>query len=246
MKLQGATALITGAGRGIGAATAMALAREGCNVVVVDNVKERVDETLAKLREINSQCSGIVADLLKDDQIASLVEQTHRQYGRIDILINCAGVCMPRNFMEITAEEWDLVMGINLRAVFIIGQKVMKIMEGQKSGHIINFASSAITYPSPWFHGSYSASKHGVSSLSQTMEDYGKRVGVKVSCILPGCVDTGMTQEMPSMDQFGVVGYSDRSKLLHDTDIADGILFLLKQPNRAMTHNLFIDTTFMD
>lgn len=246
MNLNGATAIITGGGRGIGGAAALALAKEGCNVVVADNVAERVDTMTDQLKTINPKCSGLVVDLSKESGINELVEKTVDQYGTIDILINGAGACIPRNFSEITIQEWDLVLGINVRAVFIIGQKVMKIMEAQKSGHIINFSSSAVAYPTPYFHATYGASKHAVSALTQAMQDYGRQFGVKVSAVLPGPVDNGMTREMEPVDNFGIKGWSDsRPKFLKDGDIVEGILFLLKQPERAITRNLFIDASFI-
>ena len=245
MNLNGANAIITGGGGGIGGGAALALANEGCNVVIAGNIEEQIKRMTEKLKEINPNCSGYVLDLSEETEINALVNNTCEQFGTVDVLISAAGVCLPRNFPNISLQEWDKVMNINLRGVFIIGQKVMNIMAAKKNGHIINISSSVVTVNSPYYHATYSSSKHGVIGLTQAMAEYEKRVGVKVSMVLPGVTDTGMTADL-DLEKFGEGDwYKRREKWLKGSDIADGIVFLLKQPDRAILRNLFIDASFI-
>ena len=191
--LQGRTALVTGASRGIGGAIARALAGGGANVVV--NYRERrdaADEVVRAITAHGARALAAQADVTIRAEVRELVSQTIESFGTIDILVNNAGILQQKPFAEITDEDWDTVMAVNLRGTFLCSQEALAAMRRQGGGRIVNLASSGGQLGGA-LAPHYSASKAGVIGLTRSLA----RVAapdVAVNCIAPGLIDTEMTQ----------------------------------------------------
>ena len=229
MNLKDKTAIITGSGRGIGRDTGLALAKEGCKVVLVSRTVGELEKTRKEIIDSGGNAISIVADLTKKKDIEKIIKRTLTEYRRIDILINNAAVLFSNPFHEITEEQWDITMDTNLKAVFFLSQKVLGIMKNQKSGYIINVSSTAALCVPPSI-AVYGISKLGLVGLSQAMYEIGKEYGVKVSVIYPGMTDTQMLR--------GFNPPVDPEKWMAPEDISGCILFLLKQSSRIVVKEL--------
>jgi 3-oxoacyl-[acyl-carrier protein] reductase len=229
MDLKGKTAIITGAGRGIGRDISISLAREGCNIVVVSRTKKQLEKVREEAQKLGSNALVLDYDLAKRENIPLIIEKTLKNFGALDILVNNAAVLFSGDLLEVSGQEWDTTMDINLNAAFLLGQKAMGIMKEQKSGYIINI-SSAAAFEVPPGIAAYGISKLAMTGLSQALYEYGKEFGVKVSTIYPGMTDTEMLR--------GLNPPVDPDKWLLPGDISGCVLFLLKQSSRTVVKDI--------
>lgn len=196
-RLEGLTALVTGAGRGIGAAMALAYAREGANVAVVDLNGTGVDAVAGQVRALGVQADAFVVDVREPAQTAAMVERVARKFGRVDLMVNNAGVIRVKSFLDTTPEDWDFIQSVNVRGLFFALQagarqmlKQSPMAEGRPCGKILNLASIAGRGGRPML-GAYSASKATVINITQTAAlEFAPRINVNAIC--PGPVDTDM------------------------------------------------------
>ncbi|MFC1924984.1 SDR family NAD(P)-dependent oxidoreductase [Chloroflexota bacterium] len=197
-KLDGKTALITGAGSGIGRATAVLFAREGAKVAIVDYAPTGGQETSTMVKESGGEAMFIEADVSKTADVKRMVQATVEAYGRLDILYNNAGFGGRwARTAEVTEEDWDLVIGINLKGVFLGSKYAIPLMLDQGSGVIINTASIGGLFGFGAFGlPAYAVSKAGVIQLTKIMaKEYGKQ-NIRVNCICPGAIPTPMTEQV--------------------------------------------------
>ena len=223
MNLENKVAIVTGGGRGIGKATALALAREKIKVVVVSRTLSEIEAVANEIRKNSQEALAIRADVSKKSSVASMVNQTLKQFGRIDILVNNAGVAIHNPIPKIREEDWDLSIAVNLKGVFLCTQAVFSHMCDQGYGHIVNVSSLAGKQGNANF-GAYTASKFGVMGFTETTHSEGIPYGVKATVVCPGPVDTKMRRDNHE---------EDRTKIMQPEDIADVILFIIAQPSRA-------------
>lgn len=195
MRLKNKVCFITGASRGIGRGIALAFAKEGAKVVIGYHSNEiaakKTSEELDKY-----QCENIFTrfDVSNRKSVKNAVTKTMNKFGRIDVLINNAGINIPKTFYEITDDEWDLILSINLKGAFICSQEIMPIMEKQNSGRIINMSSVSGQYGGPkTVH--YAVSKAGLISLTHFLARYGAPNNILVNAIAPGIIETDLTRE---------------------------------------------------
>ncbi|MHB1346000.1 MAG: SDR family oxidoreductase [Candidatus Humimicrobiaceae bacterium] len=229
MELNKKTAIITGSGRGIGKDIALALAEEGCNVVITSRTKDQLDMVSERLKELNADFLSLALDLSKKENIDILVGRTLKEFKSIDILINNASILYAGPFLELSEEEWDKTFDVNLKAVFLLSQKALKLMCENKSGYIINISSTAALEVPPGI-AAYGISKLAVSGLSQVLYETGKECGVKVSTIYPGMTDTEMLRSFnPPVDS---------KKWMMPEDITGCVMFLLKQSERVVIKDM--------
>jgi NAD(P)-dependent dehydrogenase (short-subunit alcohol dehydrogenase family) len=190
--LNGRVALVTGASRGIGAATAIALAHAGADVVV--NYREReaaATDVVSRIDELGRRSLAVRADVTIREQVRAMVVHTIETMGAIDVLVNNAGVLQQKPFADITNEDWDRTLEVNLKGVFLCSQEALPAMRRQRSGRIVNLASSGGQLGGE-LAPHYSAAKAGVISLTRSLARLAAP-DVAVNCVAPGLIVTEMT-----------------------------------------------------
>ena len=192
MKLENKVALVTGSSRGIGRATALALAREGCNVVVnYIGSEEKAKEVAEEIKNMGRESLVVKADVSKVSDLKQLVEKTMEKFGKIDILVNNAGILLRTKYEDFTEEDFDNTMNTNVKAIQFLSREVGNIMLKQKSGKIINLSSQA-GFTGNKKYIEYCASKAAVLSLTKSFA-LALAPHVNVNCVSPGFIMTDMT-----------------------------------------------------
>lgn len=233
MKLEGQVAIVTGAGRGIGRATALAFADEGADVVLVARSRSEIDAVSEECRTLGVEALAVATDVSQKDQVSAMAEAAYETFGRVDILVNNAGVAIHNLIAEIREEDFDLNYFVNTKGLFLCTQAVFSRMCEQGSGHIINVSSTAGKRGSARF-GAYAASKFAAIGFTQSTNDEGRAFGVKASVVCPGPVDTQMRRENHPNDII--------ENLTQPEAIAESILYLVCQPPTAYTAEVIINT----
>jgi NAD(P)-dependent dehydrogenase (short-subunit alcohol dehydrogenase family) len=205
-ELLGRIAIVTGAGRGIGRATALELARLGADVAVADLDRDNAERTVKEVRALDRKALALTTDVTKRADLASMVERVRGELGRIDVLVNNAGIYRAGLPLDVTEEHWDAIMTVNARAVFFASQAVLPVMIAQKRGAIVNLASMAGKIGSP-NNLPYNASKAAVVSMTKSLALAHAKDGVRVNCVCPGFVETDMWTQV-AREQGAVMGIS--------------------------------------
>jgi NAD(P)-dependent dehydrogenase (short-subunit alcohol dehydrogenase family) len=197
MSIEGRVAVITGAGRGIGRATAQLFAQQGARVVLFSQTPARLAETAAAIAAQGKQALTIVGDVAREQDVLAAFAQVKQQYGRIDILVNCAGIVAVRPFVDMDVETWDRVLAVNLRGTFLCCQAAFRMMAEQRQGVILNLSSLSGVPKVEKFPGlsAYNVSKAGVASLSEILAVEGKPYNIRVCVVSPGAVETEMLHQ---------------------------------------------------
>jgi NAD(P)-dependent dehydrogenase (short-subunit alcohol dehydrogenase family) len=193
MQLDGKTALITGGGRGIGKAVALAYARAGAKLAVCARTAGEIDAAAKEIRALGAECLGLPCDVTQEGEVTKLVDAVAKQFGRIDVLINNAGVMTrPAPVTEYDAGKWDYTMAVNLRGPFLMAKAVLPVMFRSGGGSIIN-VSSSIGRSAYANFAAYGASKWGLEGFTQILAaEVGSRK-VRVNSVEPGYVATKLT-----------------------------------------------------
>jgi len=195
-RLQNKVSLITGAAQGIGLATALKFAREGATVVVCDINPQAVDAAVAQCQAEGATAQGFVMDVTQRTMVDSVVAQVMAAFGRIDVLVNNAGITQDARLQKMTLEQFDRVIDVNLRGVFHCSQAVADIMVAQGSGVILN-ASSVVGVYGNFGQTNYAATKFGVIGFTKTWSRELGPKGVRVNAVAPGFVSTPILQTIP-------------------------------------------------
>ena len=195
--LEGKTAVITGAARGIGSAIALKFASEGANIAVTDLVINEVAEALIKdLEAMGVKAKAYASDASKYGQTEEVVKQIMEDFGQIDILVNNAGITKDTLLMRMSEDQWDAVITVNLKSVFNFTKAVQPVMLKQRSGSIINM-SSVVGVSGNAGQSNYSASKAGMIGFTKSIsKEVGSR-GIRCNAIAPGFIETEMTAKLP-------------------------------------------------
>ena len=196
MRLEDKVAIITGAGRGIGQATAIKFANEGAKVVVCDLDPDAVEETVQMCKETRGDAFGYVADVRDIHALDRMVEVTVEKWGRVDCLVNNAGIVKDAQFKNMTEEQFDSVIDINLKGVFNCTKAVVNTMIAQESGVILN-ASSIVGLYCNFGQTNYAASKFGVIGMVKTWARELGRKGIRANAVCPGFVATSIIDKIP-------------------------------------------------
>jgi NAD(P)-dependent dehydrogenase (short-subunit alcohol dehydrogenase family) len=204
MDLEGHVAIVTGAGRGIGRATALELARLGADVVVAELDRASAERTAGEVKALGRRALAMTTDVTKLADLHTMAERTRAELGHIDVLVNNAGIYRAAATLDITEEHWDAVLTINAKAVFFASQAVLPAMIAQKRGAIVSVASMAGRIGSRT-NLPYNVSKAGVISLTKSLALAHGADGIRVNCVCPGFVETDMWTKV-SREQGALLG----------------------------------------
>ncbi|MEO1342133.1 MAG: 3-oxoacyl-[acyl-carrier-protein] reductase [Cyanobacteria bacterium J06635_13] len=228
--LKDKVAIVTGASRGIGKAAALALVTQGAKVVV--NYARSSDAAEATVQEITvagGEAIAVQADVSQADQVDKLIKTTIEQFGRIDVLVNNAGITKDTLLLRMKPEQWQAVIDLNLTGVFLCTKAVSKIMLKQRSGRIINIASVAGQMGNPG-QANYSAAKAGVIGFTKTVAKELANRGVTVNAVAPGFIETDMTNDLKSDD---IIKFIPLGRYGKPEEVAGAIRFLASDPAAA-------------
>lgn len=245
MKLQGKIAIVTGAASGIGRASAIAFAREGAKVVVVDVDEHNGAQTAAGINAEGNKAFFAKADVSREADIKQVVEIVIARWGRIDILFNNAGVVLVKSLEEMTGEEWDRVMSINVKSAFLAIKYAVPHMRRGGGGAILNTGSIA-SFTGQLGTPVYSASKGAIALLTKSLAlDFG-RDRIRVNCICPGITDTPMLREHLGHGAAGEARIKARlsrvpsGEILTPEDVARAALYLVSNDSIGVTGVLHV------
>ncbi len=220
------TVLITGGSRGIGRACAMAMAREGYRIAVVcRSRKEEAESLVQQLRENGTDAEYYLCDAADGDSVRNVVEQVTRRFGRIDVLINNAGIAQIRLFTDLSEEDWNRMMDVNAGGVFHFCHAVAPQMISRKKGSIINVSSMwGIAGASCEVH--YSASKAAVIGFTKALARELGPSGIRVNCIAPGVIETEMNAELTEETMDSLRDEIPLGHIGRPEDVAEAAVFL--------------------
>ena len=220
MRLDGKVAVVTGAGRGIGQAVALSLAKSGCRVVLSARTPAQLEEVQRAIEQGGGTAAIVPADLTRDEGLDALAAESRRCFGTVDILINNAGWGKRSPVVKINVEDLDQTVRLNLRAPILLAKLLLPDMIAKKEGAVINIGS--VSGKTGEANGAaYSATKFGLIGFTQSLYDEVREHGIKVAVILPGFVDTPL---IPPNRQL------DRSKMIRPADIAQTVHYVLTSP----------------
>jgi len=224
--LESVVTVITGAGRGIGAATARLFAQHGAKVVCAARSQTELEGVVSEIVGKGGEAIAVVADLTEPEQVSELFRQAEERFGPAEILINNAGACIPRRLVDMSLEVYRRTIDTNLTATFLCCQAVLPKMIERERGQIVNISSVSGIHGVPKFPGftAYAAAKAGVAALSEALAAEVREHGIRVNAVSPGSVDTLMLREAaPSV-----------VAAMQPEEVAEILLFLSSSPARPI------------
>ncbi len=223
--LAGRVAIVTGGTRGIGLAIARLLAEDGASVVVSGRDAARLDAAVKELESLGAPALGVPADATKREDADRLVEATRERFGRIDVLVNNAGITRDQLLVRMKDDDWDQVLDTNLRGVFLMTRAVGKVMMRQKSGRIINIASAAGAMGNPG-QVNYSAAKAGVIGLTKASGRELAHWNILVNAVAPGLIETDMAAAIPAEAREAMLQQVPLKRIGQGREVAEVVRFL--------------------
>ncbi len=245
--LEGKVALVTGGGRGLGKGMAKALAEARADLVIVSRSLKELEETAREIEVFGRKVVPVAADVTKSEEIFKIINTVLEKFGHLEILVNAAGVNKRMASLEVTPELWDMIMDVNLKAVFFVSQAVAKIMIKQGGGSIINIASllSAVGIPTL---APYAASKSGVVGLTRVLAAEWGPYGIRVNCIAPGYFPTKMTETLFSNSEWvsRLIKQVPLGRSGTPEDLAGAVVFLASDASCYITGQvLYVDGGYL-
>ncbi|HEX2500250.1 MAG TPA: 3-oxoacyl-ACP reductase FabG [Methylomirabilota bacterium] len=238
MRLEGRVALITGAGGGIGEATARRFAREGATVVVNDVDVELARGVVADLQKSGARALSIAADVTKRADVEAMVHRIVGEFGRLDVLVNNAGINLDAMSHKMTEEQWDQVLTVNLKGTFLCAQAALVRMRERGWGRVIN--TSSIGAFGNIGQANYAASKAGVIGLTRTLALEYAKFGVTVNCVAPGPVMTRMLASVPEAIREKIVARVPTGRIARPEEIAGVHVFLASEDAAYITGQVLV------
>ena len=223
--LAGKVAIVTGGTRGIGLAIARLLAEDGASVVVSGRDAARLDAAVKELESLGAPAMAVAADAAKREDADRLVEATRERFGRIDVLVNNAGITRDQLLVRMKDDDWDQVLDTNLRGVFLMTRAVGKVMMRQKSGRIINIASTAGAMGNPG-QVNYSAAKAGVIGLTKAAGRELAHWNILVNAVAPGLIETDMAASIPAEAREAMLQQIPLKRIGQAREVAEVVRFL--------------------
>ncbi len=234
MILQDKVAVITGAGQGIGREIALLLSREGARVVVADLNLESASRTAEEIKKMGCPGQALKVDVSNSQDVEKMIETVLDNLGKIDILVNNAGIVKDAFFLRMKEEDWDAVLNVNLKGVFLCSQKVAAQMIKQKKGKIVNIAS-VIGVVGNIGQANYSASKGGVIALTKTLAKELAPRNINVNAVAPGFVTTLMTEKIPDKLKEKLLDLIPLKRWGNPQEVAELVLFLVSEKSSYIT-----------
>lgn len=245
MKLAGKVAIVTGAGRGIGRASAIAFAKEGARVIVADIDRSESEATVSAIEEAKGEALFVEVDVAKESDVRFMVQAAVDRWGRVDILFNNAGILLVKPIDEMTESEWDRIMAVNVKATFLGIKHVVPHMRRNGGGAILNTGSIG-SLTGQLGTPAYSASKGAIALLTKSLAlDLG-RDRIRVNCICPGITDTSMLREHLGHGLEGEARIRARlsrvplGTILSPEDVARAALYLISDDSAGVTGILHV------
>ena len=237
MRLKDKVALITGGGSGIGAAVARRFAQEGAKIAIGDVDVEGAEKVASEIKDAGGEALICKADVRKRDEVEAMVDHVLREYGRLDILINNAGVTRDSLCARMSEEDWNFVVDVNLKGTFLCSKAAFRPMRKQRYGKIVNTASVAVRGNIGQVN--YSASKAGIIGLTRTLALEFARAGICVNCIAPGFIETPMTEGLPEKVKEEALKRIPLGRIGRPEEVANLHLFLASPESDYITGQVF-------
>lgn len=228
MSLTGKIAVVTGAAQGIGQAIATTLAQEGADVVVADLNANRCQETVDRIKQLGRKSIAVSVNVGDWDQVKRMVDTVLKEWERIDVLVNNAGITRDGLLMRMKEEDWQAVLQVNLTGTFFCAKAVLPTMSRQRHGRIVNIASIVGAIGNAG-QANYAASKAAVIGFTKTVaREYASR-NITINAVAPGFIDTAMTQELSADTREALLNQIPLKRLGQSSDIADAVSFLCSE-----------------
>jgi NAD(P)-dependent dehydrogenase (short-subunit alcohol dehydrogenase family) len=235
MSMDGKIAIVTGAGQGIGRAIALTLSQKGANLVVSDINSETAAKVAKEIESAGGKAISVMTDVSKVDEIKQLVIKTVQKFGTVDILVNNAGILHSTQIEDITEEEWDRMMAVNLKSVFFTSQQVLPYMKAKKSGRIINISSLAGRMGGYTNGVGYSASKAGIIGLTMAFARRVAEYNITVNAVAPGTTETDIIKQISTQNLEILKQTIPMKRLGKPENIAEVVAFLASDASNFIT-----------
>lgn len=238
MRLEGRVVIVTGAGQGLGRAYALGLAGEGARVVVADIQEPNAKAVVKELEGQGGEALAIKTDVSDPQSVQSMVDRSIEQYGQVDVLVNNASIFSTiemKPFEDITFQEWNQVMNVNLTGTFLCCQAVSSIMRDQKQGKIVNISSGVVHMGRPWY-AHYVSSKAGIIGLTRALANELGNDNITINTITPGPTETEIPRETVSPEQAeAMIAAQAIHRRETPGDLVGVVLFLSSDDSRFIT-----------
>lgn len=240
MRLKGKVALVTGAGSGMGKAIALRFAQEGADVIVNDIIDENGKQTEEEINKLGHRALYVSGDVSNKKEVEAFVQKGVEKFGTVHILVNNAGIVIDAPFIETKEADWDKVIRVNLKGIFICSQVVARYMIKQRYGKIVN--TSSRTFLGDYSRIGYVASKGGVVSFTRGLALDLVGYGINVNCVAPGLIDTPILQQIDKKRLENLLKSQPMGRMGRPEEIANAILFLVSDEASFITgQTLLVD-----
>lgn len=235
MNLVNKVAIVTGAGRGIGKAIAIALAREGANIIAIDIDIQTVEEVAREIKFLDRQALAIQVDVSDSKEVNRMVQSVLKKFKRVDILVNNAAIIKRGSIEDLTEEDWDRVMDVNLKGAFNCAKAVVGTMKKQRYGKIVNISSIAGKIGDLASAPCYGASKAGMACLAKSLARELASYGINANVVAPHAIETDMSKEWSEEKRKSIIADIPLGRLGEPEDVAEAVVFLVSDKAKFIT-----------
>lgn len=235
MNLVNKVAIVTGAGRGIGKAIAIALAREGANIIAIDVDIQTAEEVAREIKSLDRQALAIQVDVSDSKEVNRMVQSVLEKFKRVDILVNNAAIIKRGSIEDLTEEDWDRVMDVNLKGAFNCAKAVVGAMKKQRYGKIVNISSIAGKIGDLASAPCYGASKAGMTCLAKSLARELASYGINANVVAPHAIKTDMSKEWSEEKRKSIIADIPLGRLGEPEDVAEAVVFLVSDKAKFIT-----------